>query len=370
MRISTYLFGAASAFGLALAIGCGTPGAPLPPSLELPTPVDDLAATRKGNTVVLIWTPSRRTTDKQNIRRPGVSRVCRVADELSITQCANVIAEIAPDRLPKPTEEQPRPQFRFVDQLPQSVLSERGFATYAVEMLNQRGRSAGLSNQVRVPLAPTPPAPEELSTMVTAEGVTIAWKSERRASSNSLRLHYRLFRRPAGQGRFTLVEDVPLSGEGTAIPDKSFEWEQTYEYKVTPVTDVLENGREIAVIEGDDSPIVKVTVHDTFPPGQTEGLQAVYSGAGQKPFIDLTWAPNTESDLAGYDVFRREQGSEPAKVNTEIVKSSAYRDERVQPDKKYFYSVRAVDLRGNAGPVSTEASEIVPPETKEIKEVR
>ncbi len=38
------------------AAGCGAPGIPMPPSLELPRPVDDLAAVRKGGRVVLTWT--------------------------------------------------------------------------------------------------------------------------------------------------------------------------------------------------------------------------------------------------------------------------------------------------------------------------
>ena len=42
----------AMAVGLAIA-GCGTPGAPLPPSLKLPDQVKDLSAIRNGNQVSL-----------------------------------------------------------------------------------------------------------------------------------------------------------------------------------------------------------------------------------------------------------------------------------------------------------------------------
>ncbi len=37
----------------------------------------------------------------------------------------------------------------------------------------------------------------------------------------------------------------------------------------------------------------------------------MFSSVGQKPFVDLTWAPNMESDLAGYNVFRTVDGGEP-----------------------------------------------------------
>ena len=113
-------------------------------------------------------------------------------------------------------------------------------------------------------------------------------------------------------------------------------------------------------VEGDDTPAAKIFAHDVYPPGVPTGLQAVFSGAGQRPFVDLLWAPDTDADLAGYNVYRREEGGQPVKINTELLKTTAYRDIEVQRGKKYFYSVSAVDLRGNESERSEEASEAVP----------
>jgi len=44
---------------------------------------------------------------------------------------------------------------------------------------------------------------------------------------------------------------------------------------------------------------------------------------------------------------RREEGAQPVKLNPEPVKTPAYRDTSVQPGKKYFYSVSAIDERNN-----------------------
>jgi hypothetical protein len=361
MRTRRLLLLSICALLLAGATGCGTPGAPLPPSLGLPSPVEDLTASRKGSRVVLTWSPSQRTTDKQNVKHPGVTRVCRVAGQLSITQCASVIGEIPPGKTPAPTDQQPRPKLTYEDILPETLFSPNAFATYAVEMLNSSGRSAGLSNQVRVPLAPTIPPVTNLEAAVTTDGVTLSWVSAPVSSGNpALRVHYQLLRRSAGKGQFAPIEDVPLAGREVRVADKNFEWEQSYEYKVSPLTDVLDNGQQVAEVEGEDSPVIKVFVHDTFPPAQVNGLQAVFSGAGQRLFIDLSWAPNTDSDVAGYNVFRHEDGAQPVKLNTELVKAPAFRDESVQTGKKYFYAVRAVDLRNNAGPMSEETSESVP----------
>jgi fibronectin type 3 domain-containing protein len=91
-------------------------------------------------------------------------------------------------------------------------------------------------------------------------------------------------------------------------------------------------------------------------------LEAVFSGPGQKPFIDLVWAPNSEPDLAGYNLYRAETGSEPQRVNQEPLKSPAYRDGNVTPGRQYTYAVAAVDVRGNESAHSEAASETVPPQ--------
>ena len=119
-------------------------------------------------------------------------------------------------------------------------------------------------------------------------------------------------------------------------------------------------GKSAVEVEGDDTPEVKVWAHDVFPPAVPSGLQAVFSGPGQQPFIDLVWAPVTDSDLDGYNVYRHEEGAAAVKVNSEPVKMPAFRDAHVAAGKTYFYSVSAVDLRGNESGRSEVASESVP----------
>ena len=79
-------------------------------------------------------------------------------------------------------------------------------------------------------------------------------------------------------------------------------------------------------------------------------------------FIDLIWAPDTEPDLAGYNVYRHEPDRQPVKLNSDVVKSPAFRDTDVAAGHSYFYSVSSVDVRGNESAHSEEASETVPPQ--------
>ena len=74
----------------------------------------------------------------------------------------------------------------------------------------------------------------------------------------------------------------------------------------------------------------------------------------------LIWAPVTDADLDGYNVYRHEPGEQLVKVNPELVKTPAYRDLNVVSGKNYLYSVSAVDARGNESAQSQEAGERVP----------
>jgi hypothetical protein len=370
--------------GLAIVMcGCASIGAPVPPSLELPRPPTDLRAVRKGSKVYLTWSVPTKTTDRQNVRRPGPTRVCRSLNAI-MSQCDVPVGNVAPTKASAEasrSELGKKMQAEFVDMLPLDLQQQNPtrMATYAVEPLNLDARSAGLSNQVQVSLAPTLPPPESIKAQVLPDGVALTWDCETfPIEPAALRYVYRIYRRSVETG-----SDVRLSDEtcpGGRYEDHTIEWQKNYEYRIAVVTfATLEAGLipcerrppneglvgfpdcvHVAEIQGDDSAPLKVFTNDVFPPAIPTGLQAVFSGPGQAPFIDLVWAPDTDADLAGYNVYRREAGSQPTKINTDLLKSPAFRDTNVAPGKTYFYTVSAVDLRANESAHSEEANETVP----------
>ena len=181
---------------------------------------------------------------------------------------------------------------------------------------------------------------------------------------------YRIYRRDESSGKDAIAGEVPVPVPSTErgpvhFTDSSFEWEKTYLYRITAVSIVKRpDSNSEVLVEGDDTPQVRVIAHDVFPPSVPAGLQAAYSGEGQKPFIDLIWAPVTTADLAGYNVYRSEAngaaGEKTLKLNAELVKSPSYRDGAVASGKSYTYSVSAVDVRGNESQRSEPTSEPVP----------
>jgi hypothetical protein len=388
--------------GLCLLLAsCAQTGPPLPPSLELPKPASDLRAIRKGNRVTLTWSEPTLTTDRQTVRYIGPTVVCRGL-EPEITDCGTPVATLpaahaSPPRrgssraAPKKTEMEkagsPPPVTQtYLDTLPANLLQQdaKAAVTYAVEILNRHVRGAGLSNRVQVPAIATVPPPGDFTAQLTGDGVVLSWTSigESRPVP-SIEHRYRIYRHEVSSGgessavetsgantsganksgKDAIAGEAPLGDAGAAqYTDSGFEWEKTYLYRITTVT-IIKRPESEEQVEGDDTPPVQIVAHDVFPPSMPDGLQAAYSGEGQKPFIDLIWAPVTNADLAGYNVYRRENsasGASMAKLNSELVKSPSYRDFAVTSGKTYTYAVSAVDVRGNESQRSNETSESVP----------
>lgn len=381
MKATRHPAASALLFALVIAMsGCASIGSPVPPSLALPKPPTDLRALRKGDKVYLSWSVPAKTTDHQNVRRPGPTRVCRSLSAV-MSRCDVPVGNLEPSKASEThAGSHDKIQAQFVDTIPADLQQQNAtrMATYAVEPLNLEARSAGVSNQVQVALAPTVPPPGNIRAQVVTDGVVLLWKCELpQTTLPNIRYAYRIYRRSVVSKTDARLADIecPIC----RYDDHTTEWQKSYEYRVTAVTFAkLENGvrpcppnnsdetgsipdcTQTAEIEGDDSPPVKVFTNDIFPPSIPTGLQAVFSGPGQLPFIDLVWAPDTDVDLAGYNVYRHEDNEAPKKINSELVKSPAYRDTSLSAGTTYFYSVSAVDLRGNESARSEEANETVP----------
>lgn len=358
MRLSAFILVA----GWVCLSGCGVPGAPQPPSLGIPKTINDLQATRKGATVGLTWTEPTETTDGELIRKPGKMVVTRAASSGGPFQ---TITEMPLQ--PALTEKQ-RPKASAVDSIAALVTDPAApdFLFYRVTSVSRRNTTSLPSNLVSVPAVVTPPPPQSLTLGLVPRGVSISFDIP--AVTVPMRLNsqvvYRIMRLESGADGAAepfVVGQIKSGDQAPPIVDSRIEWEKKYDYWVRPVT-LWRAGSQQGEVEGDDSPTAAIVAHDTFPPATPSGLQAVFSGLVQRPAIDLTWTPNTEDDLAGYNVYRRTGSGPPVKINAELVKTPAFHDPNVTVGENYFYSITAVDLRGNESTASAETSEAVPKE--------
>ncbi len=82
---------------------------------------------------------------------------------------------------------------------------------------------------------------------------------------------------------------------------------------------------------------------------------------GGEAAIDLSWAPDSEADVAGYVVYRRESVGAWERISpAEPVVGPAFHDAHVQPGQTYRYAVSAVDEGGHESARSAETQETVP----------
>ncbi len=365
--------------GAIFPIGCGMAAAPQPPSLNLPKPVNDLAATRAGNQVSLHWNAPKENTDKLKIRGPVQFRICR-QDKTSPCQTIATVSE------------QPGKPADYTDVLPLALV--RGplrKITYQILGINKHGRSAGPSNGAAVLAGEAPPPILDLSATVLERGVVLHWLPVAGLPADT---HIQLVRTlltpqtPKSNQQTKSVNPVPAPTEptertllvnlssttsdpGTAL-DTSAEFGQTYRYVASRITEYKIDKQVLQVASPPSAPVTILT-RDTFPPSAPTGLAAVPVSAainGGEPEVDLSWSSNTEPDLAQYRVYRRDvaaNGSVAASKQriapenaTELVMSPAFQDTHVQAGHTYAYSVTAVDNAGNESAESKAVEVTVP----------
>jgi hypothetical protein len=364
--------GTALLVGLAAALtlgGCGMPGAPLPPTLNLALPISDLAAIRAGDSVSLTWTMPKKNTDKLLLKGNLQVRICR--REGATGSCATISnLQLAPEAAGK-----------FNEILPAALtVGVARELSYFVEVRNRNGRSAGLSNPAVVLAGEAPAAITGLQAEVRKQGVVLRWNpGSDEQSPAAIRLHRKLLTRatakvnaelkgplsaPPEPVELSLLVDARVAG-GHALAkalDKNIRFGETYEYRVQRVARVTVDG-QMQELDGPLSAPVQVEARDVFPPAVPAGLAAVaiIGENGTEPAIDLSWQPDTEPDLAGYIVYRREGDGSWQRISpAQLVVGPAFHDPHVQAGRSYIYAVSAVDQGGHESERSGEAQETIP----------
>jgi hypothetical protein len=343
------------------------PGAPQPPSLNLPVRVDDLSAVRTGGQVALTWTMPTKSTDKVLLKGEIAVRVCR--NEANFARCsAAATLQLAPGN-----------DGSFTDTLPPELAAGSSrVLTYFIELDNRKGRSAGLSNGAEILAGEAPPAVLGLTAEMQKDGVLLHWTpTPPETAPAAIRLVRKLltppekkpFQGPLAQSAEPLEQSllVEAGAHSDRALDTSIRFGETYEYRAQRVARVTLNGTTLELASPLSAPL-RIDAVNVFPPNAPKGLIAV-AIAGENdtgPAIDLSWLPNTEADLAGYIVYRREPSAtgKPAtwmRISpAQPVVGPGFHDANVQPGHTYAYAVSAIDQQAHESERSAEASDTVP----------
>jgi hypothetical protein len=345
-----------------LLAGCAQPGLPLAPTLAIPAPPADLSGARVGDAVELHWTMPRRDTENVLLSGPQRATVCRA---VGATPC-QVVATLsfAPSEPAHWTD----PLAATLSTGPAQLL------TYTVELANRHGAVAAPSNTFYSAAGAAPAPVQQLTARATGKGISLGWQPAPAPAAEECLVQLVRSRVLApgekAQSAADSARGVPqpleqtLEARGgctrTEIFDRDAELNRTYSYTGTRVVqltlaDVAGREHRVELRSAPTAP-ARLEARDVFPPGVPTHLQAVADlDAGA---IDLSWDPATESDLAGYVVYRSSAAQAPVRVSGSApVAEASWRDAHPSPGTRYSYSVSAVDASGNESARSAAAEE-------------
>lgn len=340
-----------------LLTGCGNVGAPLPPLIQIPVPVSDLAIQQFEKSAQLSWTLPKLNTDG--------SAATTVA-EVQIYRLTTGLNQAAPDSR---TFAQAQPwqsiSKQILDTYPQGKLSFSDtfaeFGTrevfqhslhYALKVVNNKKQDAGFSNLVSLSVVPLPVPPGNLRVISLGEQHTeLGWDIPTLNNDGTPADppgQFNVYRRVDLQSPETRLNPSPL--KESRFKDEAMELGKPYVYSVRPVIETPSGS-----VEGEDSRPLEVTNADTYAPKTPTEVTAISSGRE----ISLVWLPNTEADLAGYWVYRSGPDKKFQRLLDQLLTTASIIDKSVEKGQTYFYRLKAVDLKGNESDLSEEVSDTV-----------
>ena len=359
-----------------LIAGCGAPGEPTPPTPPVPVAVADLTAHQAGDGVQLIFTLPAKTVTNERLASPPAIEIVRGApkpDGSPDTRSFRVVYTIPGSLVENYVSEG---HVKFIDPVaPEETRAHPGgVLVYVVRTRASKKRASADSNARSVRMFPVPERIAPLTAHVTESAMELSWTAPTRTSGGdppAALSGYRIYRGEIDPSSAeAATRDLSLAkwksplrllgpSEDPRYRDTLFDFGKTYVYIVRSVVPV-----EGKPIESADSDPAIVAPRDIFPPAPPQNLiAAVLPGVTPgSVLVDLSWSSNLETDLAGYRVYRSEQqGTRGVIVTTDLLLAPAYRDNSVEPGRRYWYSVTAVDRSGNESEPSTAVAVDIAP---------
>ena len=353
--------------GLAVLLGvpaCGKKGPPLPPIRVVPAATGKLTVRQIGRDVVVAadlpgvrsdGTPIAAGSGVRLLRlepaeglRPGA-----VSDRYLVQQFerqARIVELLAGETLQAHVV---GGRLLYVDEDPAgpSATTMRRFL-YGLQVVDPKGASSPPRPPSEIEWVPPPPTPVDLKAEVAEGEVRLTWTpGETPPASKSAARRYALYRKEASAPREPEAPVHPGLLQEPAYVDRTFRYDVDYRYTVREVVSEAPGAGESASAEA-----IVVRPHDSFPPATPAGLAVAAEGET----IKVYWFPNTEPDLAGYRVYRRQEGKDAAERAGEVSASeTSWVDTGALPGVRYHYSVSAYDdaTPPNESPRTEERSE-------------
>lgn len=368
-------------YAVFLLYGCASPGEPVERKPPTPGAIGDLTASQMGNEVTLAFSLPHDSLDKRPLQQPLTIEVYRDFQSAPAPAKPTLLVTIPPAMVDHYLAQG---RVRFVDSLRAEDFgpSDGREVTYIVRTFVSPKKPSPNSNAATVTIYPAPDPISDLKADNSPSGVALSWTPPQKTNTGAAPrvALYRVYRAeaaadsgasatanpPSATAPENFKPKTPLSGiaEPPSSPytDTQAELGKTYIYSVRSVSQYPG-----VPLESLDSNFASITAKDIFPPSAPQNVVVVFvpAAAGAPAHLEISWAINPETDVAGYNVYRSEEPANPGtRVDPELLLTPAFRDMNVVPGRPYVYTVTAVDRSGNESPASAPASGSVPAENQ------
>ena len=348
------------ALGLAVLLGsaCGKKGPLQLPLAREPKPAERLTAFQRGRSIILEWTDPGKYIDGHPLKaagaaelwilEPGPEAGAKPPALRDFGTRARLARRIAPNEL------RPGPGgVRFAYSLAGDQAGHRNLA-FSVRVLDAARRPSKFCLPVMVEIQLCPLPPEIGDVRVLKDRVEISWTPPAAnidGSKPAIVAGYTVYR---SDGMSEPEKLTPSPTAGLSFEDRSFQFGASYTYTVRACATVTN-----PCLESDDSAARNIVPRDIFPPDLPAGLVAV-PGPG---VISLSWEPVRDQGLAGYRVWRKEEGgAEFDPLTPGLLPGNTFTDSSALKGKTYVYAVSAKGKNGTesarteTGPVSLKGN--------------
>ena len=342
---------------------CGKKGPLQAPLVRVPQKVESFKAFQRGEKIIVEWTNPTAYIDGSPLLSISEIEIWLAEEDLSISgepktisgkefeEKARLLALIKKREFPDYMRKKDKSSFIF--HFPYKFKGKDSSSKtliFGLRIKDEKKRESDFSNLLSITPQILPSPPNHIQASLFEEMIEISWEgspeSEGQASVAQV-LGYNVYRSEA-QEEARLLNSSLLKEK--KYEDKDFAFGKTYRYFIR--ASVTESP---PFLESDDSEAREVEAKDIFAPSPPSGLTAI-SGPG---FITLSWNENREKDLAGYRVWRKEEGQvEYVQLTPQLISENTYTDSRVEKRKTYYYAITACDRNGNESKKSEAASEI------------
>ena len=341
------------------AAACGKRVSPEPPVSRTAQKLE-IEGFQRGNRITLNW-----IMPAYNSSESGISNIVRI-DVYRLTERLNSPPTLSAEEfsngsvliasIPVEKTDFGLKKFGFTDVLEFAGQNVR--LRYGIRAVNSSGQKASFSNFLLIePFAKVAGVPVSLAVQSTETANKLNWTPPRANADGSEPANisgYNIYRSTSANEIAVLLNKNPV-GE-TVYRDEKFEFEKKYFYFVRSVS-LGGNGN---FLESEESNVVEVTPADVFPPAPPTAI-TIAAAPGN---LSLFFATNTESDVAGYRVYRSTDRSSALSdwqnLTPELLQTNTFQDANISKGKTYYYYLTAVDKAGNASQPSEIVSETAP----------